>query len=280
VLLNNPDDYNYWRDEKLANALTKLDNCIVEIRNPLALTTAEKNQIQRLCQHNNFALIQTQPQADYSHSIVQLNQQLGLIAPDNHLFVSNDTLAHITPTSDKQQGEFIPYTTKPIGWHTDGYYNPLEQRIRSFSLFCVNPASSGGENSWLDNDMLYILLRQQNPEAADLLTRTDAMTIPAHSENGKILRPKSVGAIFMPDHNQLYLRYTQRKKYVQFTDEVVAAVALLDDILAKGSAYHFQHLMAKNQGIICNNVIHRRSGFVDDKSNPRLLLRGRYFVRV
>ena len=128
--------------------------------------------------------------------------------------------------------------------------------------------------------MLYILLRQQNPEAANLLTRTDAMTIPAHSENGKILRPKSVGAIFMSDHNQLYLRYTQRKKYVQFADEVIAAVALLDDILAKGSAYHFQHLMAKNQGIICNNIIHKRSGFVDDKDNPRLLLRGRYFVRV
>jgi hypothetical protein len=53
----------------------------------------------------------------------------------------------------------------------------------------------------------HCLLRQQNPEAADLLTRTDAMTIPAHSENSKILRPKSVGAIFMSDHNQLYLRY-------------------------------------------------------------------------
>jgi hypothetical protein len=280
VLINNLDDYQFWRDKKLANATTKLDECIIDIQNPLALTAIEKDQIQRLCQYNNFALIQTQTQTDYSYSTIQLNRQLGLNTPDNHLFANSDTLAHITPANNKQQGEFIPYTNKPIGWHTDGYYNSPEQRIRSFSLFCVNPASNGGENSWLDNDILYILLRQQSPEAAELLTRSDAMTLPAHSENGKILRPKSVGAIFMLDNNQLYLRYTQRKKYVQFANEVLVAVALLDDILAKGSVYHFQHLMVKNQGIICNNIIHKRGGFVDDKDNPRLLLRGRYFTRI
>jgi len=38
--------------------------------------------------------------------------------------------------------------------------------------------------------------------------------------------------------------------------------------------------MAQNQGIVCNNVIHKRSGFVEDKGNPRLLLRGRYFDQV
>ncbi|WP_369176904.1 TauD/TfdA family dioxygenase [Candidatus Thiodubiliella endoseptemdiera] len=279
-VLTNLSDYQFWRDEKLAKAASKLDPCIVDIHNPLTLTTAEKSKIQSLCQQNNFALIQTQTQADYSHAIVHLNQQLGLKAYDRHLFVNNDTLAHITPTSNPQQGEFIPYTNKAIGWHTDGYYNPPEQRIRSFSLFCVNPASSGGENSWLDNEILYILLRQQSPEAAALLTRTNAMTIPAHSEKGKILRPESTGAIFMQDNKRLYLRYTQRKKNVQFADEVRAAVALLDEILAQGSPYHFQHLITQNQGIICNNVIHKRSGFVDDERSPRLLLRGRYFERI
>ncbi|MDC9715283.1 MAG: TauD/TfdA family dioxygenase, partial [Gammaproteobacteria bacterium] len=239
-MLNNSDDYKYWRDKKLANTAQSIEQCLVEIKNPSALTVAEKDKIQCLCRANNFVLVQTQAQNDYSHSIVQLNQQLGLNAHDKHRFVSDDTLAHITPTDNPQQGEFIPYTTKAIGWHTDGYYNPPKQRIRSFSLFCVNPASSGGENSWLDNDLLYILLRQRSPEAAELLTRADAMTIPAHTENGKILRPESTGAIFMLDQQQLYLRYTQRKKYVQFADEVTAAVVLLDDILANGSPYHFQ----------------------------------------
>ncbi|BAS68470.1 TauD/TfdA family dioxygenase [Bathymodiolus septemdierum thioautotrophic gill symbiont] len=280
MLFDNSDDYKYWRDEKLANAESNIEACLVEIANPYALTNTEKDKIQQLCRYNNFALFAITAQADYANAINQFNQQFGLNNQDQHLYVQKDGLAHITPTGNKQQGEFIPYTNKAIGWHTDGYYNHPDKRIRSFSLFCVNPANHGGENSWLDNEILYILLRQQSPEAAELLTKIDAMSIPAHSENGKILRPKSTGAIFMQDNKRLYLRYTQRKKNVQFTSEVVAAVALLDDILAAGSDYHFQHLMAKNQGMICNNVIHKRSSFIDDKHNPRLLLRGRYFERV
>ena len=33
-------------------------------------------------------------------------------------------------------------------------------------------------------------------------------------------------------------------------------------------------------GILCNNVLHERSGFVDDASAPRLLFRARYYDRV
>ncbi|WXU00157.1 MAG: hypothetical protein Ctma_0868 [Catillopecten margaritatus gill symbiont] len=277
---SNNSSYQYWRDEKLANAVQSVEACSVEVSNPFALSKAEKDKIQQLCRHNNFALFETPAQTNYADAIKQFNQQFGLTDQDPHLYVQQDGLAHITQSEQKRQADFIPYTNKAIGWHTDGYYNTLSNRIRAFSLFCVNPAIKGGENSWIDNEILYILLREQSPEAIELLKRTDAMTIPAHEEKGKILRPKSTDAIFMLDNTRLYLRYTQRKKTVQFASEVGAAVALLDEILAKGSAYHFQHLMAKNQGIICNNIIHKRSGFVDDKDNSRLLLRGRYFERV
>ena len=33
-------------------------------------------------------------------------------------------------------------------------------------------------------------------------------------------------------------------------------------------------------GIVCNNVLHRRDGFVDDPSRSRLLYRARYLDRV
>jgi hypothetical protein len=36
--------------------------------------------------------------------------------------------------------------------------------------------------------------------------------------------------------------------------------------------------MNANQGLICNNVLHNRSAFVDDPEHPRLLLRGRYSI--
>ena len=41
-----------------------------------------------------------------------------------------DELSDITPSEDEAspRGEFIPYTHKPINWHTDGYYNTLDRR--------------------------------------------------------------------------------------------------------------------------------------------------------
>ena len=44
MLLDNLDDYRYWRDKKLANAPTQLSDCIVEIQNPFKLSNAEKNK--------------------------------------------------------------------------------------------------------------------------------------------------------------------------------------------------------------------------------------------
>ena len=33
-------------------------------------------------------------------------------------------------------------------------------------------------------------------------------------------------------------------------------------------------------GILCNNVLHDRSGFTDDPARPRLILRARYHERI
>ena len=33
-------------------------------------------------------------------------------------------------------------------------------------------------------------------------------------------------------------------------------------------------------GMVCNNVLHQRSGFVDDPLSPRLLYRARYLDRI
>ena len=33
-------------------------------------------------------------------------------------------------------------------------------------------------------------------------------------------------------------------------------------------------------GILCNNVLHDRTGFTDDPARPRLILRARYHERI
>lgn len=275
-------NYDVWRDAKIKNATTNINECFVEIRNPQFVTQNEIKHIQMLCKNNNFALIQTPQLTNYSQDILAINRQLGLVENDKHYLINNDSLARITKCDDKKNGEFIPYTDRKLNWHTDGYYNDAQHTIRSFSLFCVNQAHQGGENKWLDIEMLYILLREKNPQLTQLLSKSAAMTIPQHAQDGKVLRPESVGAIFFMDKqtDSLYMRYTQRKKNIIFDSEVLEAIEFLDETLATISPYHFEYKMQKNQGIINNNVIHTRNSFVNNEKNPRLMLRGRYFVRV
>ncbi|HBG03740.1 MAG TPA: hypothetical protein DDW63_04415, partial [Gammaproteobacteria bacterium] len=186
MLLDNSDEYQYWRDEKLTNTTTELTDCIVEIQNPFKLTPVEKNKLQSLCQKVNFALFQIQPIDQYDEAIISINTQLGLKDFDQHLFVKTGGLAHITQSDKKDQGEFIPYTDKNLGWHTDGYYNTIEQRIRAFSLFCVRPALKGGISEWIDPQMIYILLREDNPDVVKALTHPKAMSIPEHRVDGEV----------------------------------------------------------------------------------------------
>jgi len=283
-VVTSTDDYQFWRDEKLANAQTNIEHCLVEVGNPNQLLKSEKDQISHLCRVNNFALFSTPVQQDYELSIVSFNQQFGLESYDQHLHVKNQGLAHITQSVDQNQAEFIPYTNRAIGWHTDGYYNSVEDRIRAFSLFCVNPAQQGGENQWIDQQMAYLLLREENPDVTAALTHSQAMTIPAHMVDGQTRRKSSIGPIFFTDEatSELYMRYTQRKKNVAFYDsaEIKQAVELLDKLLASNTPYHFKHTMHANQGLLCNNILHKRSTFTDQAKSPRLMLRGRYFNRV
>jgi len=283
-VVTSSDDYQFWRDEKLANVQTDIENCLIEVKKPTQLSKAEKNKIAHLCRVNNFALFSTPAQQDYESSIVSFNQQFGLKAFDQHLYVKGQGLAHITQSDQQDQAEFIPYTDRAIGWHTDGYYNAPEDRIRAFSLFCVNPAQQGGENQWIDPQMAYLLLREENPDITTALTHAQAMSIPAHKVDGQIRRKTSIGPIFFMDEmtSQLYMRYTQRKKNIDFydSDEIKQAVEILDQFLASNTPYHFTHTMIANQGLLCNNILHKRSTFVDQQDTPRLMLRGRYFNRV
>jgi alpha-ketoglutarate-dependent taurine dioxygenase len=283
-IVSSADDYQFWRDEKLANATTNIENCLIEINNPKQLTQAEKNRIIQLCRFNNFALFIMPEQQNYSSSIINFNQQFGLNAFDAHLYAKDKGMAHITQSNKKDQAEFIPYTNHAIGWHTDGYYNARENRIRAFSLFCINPAQSGGENQWLDHQMAYLLLREENPDVVKALIHPQAMSIPKHIVDGSVRRETSVGPIFFVDDKtqQLYMRYTQRKKNIEFhnSQEIKQAVAILDKCLANNTPYHFTHTMKANQGLLCNNILHKRSAFIDNKDNPRLMLRGRYFNNI
>ncbi|CAK0744186.1 hypothetical protein CCP3SC1_1450006 [Gammaproteobacteria bacterium] len=159
---------------------------------------------------------------------------------------------------------------------------------------CVLPARGGG-NALLDHEIAYLLLRDEDPSYITALSAPDAMTIPAHIQDGQELRPASVGPVFsVTSGNHLHLRYTARARHViwrsasappvEGTDgasigDTQAAIAALVRILAT-TPYVLRGTLAPGQGLVGNNVLHDRASFVDDPATPRLLYRARYYDRI
>ena len=131
---------------------------------------------------------------------------------------------------------FIPYSNKPIKWHTDGYYNTPERQIRGMHLHCVQSSAEGGENALLDHEIAYLLMRDENPDFIRALMQPDAMTIPARVEEDGVARPDAVGPVFSvhPESGDLHMRYTARTRSIAWKqdDLTLAAVAFLEKLLA------------------------------------------------
>jgi alpha-ketoglutarate-dependent taurine dioxygenase len=284
--LGNDSGYRDWRDAKLAAYPRSVDELVVPLADPRQLTPDEIGALGSRCASANMAIYNAPhlPAADKSLP-KELARQLGLSRLEGNYLADEDGLSSITPADDAGQarGEFIPYTHKPINWHTDGYYNTLDRRILGMTLHCAQDAESGGENALLDHEIAYIELRDTNPDYVAALMQPDAMTIPARMDEDNVARAEQSGPVFAVDPEQgfLYMRYTARTRSIVWKDDAItqAAVKTLADILAS-SEYILTARLRPGMGLICNNVLHTRSGFSDSPEHRRLLYRGRYYDRL
>jgi hypothetical protein len=278
--------YRAWRDAKLAAYPRSVDDLVVPLADPRHLTADEIEALGSRCARANMAIYSAPhlPAADKSLS-KELARQLGLTRLEGNYLADEDGLSSITPAGEEGsvRGDFIPYTHKPINWHTDGYYNTLDRRILGMTLHCAQDAEAGGENALLDHEIAYIQLRDLNPDYIAALMQPDAMTIPARMDEDNVARPEQSGPVFAVDPGQgfLYMRYTARTRSIVWKDDAAtqAAVKALADILAN-SEYILTARLRPGMGLICNNVLHTRSGFSDSPEHRRLLYRGRYYDRL
>ena len=284
--LANESGYRAWRDAKLAAYPRSADALVVPLADPRCLSADEFGALESRCARANMAIYSAPhlPAADKSIPH-QLARQLGLVRLEGNYLADEDGLSSITPAGDagNARGDFIPYTHKPINWHTDGYYNALDRRILGMTLHCAQDAEAGGENALLDHEIAYLQLRDVNPDFVVALMRPDAMTIPARMDEDNVARPEQSGPVFAVDPVQgfLYMRYTARTRSIIWKGDAVtqAAVKTLADILA-GSEYLLTARLRPGMGLICNNVLHTRNAFSDSPRHRRLLYRGRYYDRL
>lgn len=282
--LDNDVAYHAWLENKMDDYPQEIEDIIVEVNDTKKLSAAEFNVIRDLVKKTNMAIYAGNTGSDPDKTIpVSLANQFGLSLPDDNRG-ADDGITALKVAGDDWRGEYIPYTNRSIHWHTDGYYNSADHQIQSLLLHCVSPAASGGENALLDPEIIYIRLRQENPDYIRVLMQPDVMMIPANiNKEGEMIRPDRYGPVFsiLPDGN-LHMRYTARTRSIEWKQDplVSAAVALLHDYLHTDSPYIYRGTLQSGQGLISNNVLHDRSGFEEDDEHKRLLYRMRYYQRV
>jgi hypothetical protein len=135
----------------------------------------------------------------------------------------------------------------------------------------------------MDHEMVYLQLRDENPEFIRALSEPDAMTIPERTDDDGVARAAQSGPVFSVDENgKLHMRYTARTRSIAWKQDAItmAAVAFLEQILSSNSPYIYTARLESGMGLLCNNVLHDRSGFTDNPDSPRLLYRARYFDRI
>lgn len=286
--------YARWRDWKLESYPRNLAEVRFDVGDMCAPTAAERSAIVAACTRCNMAVYRVPVRAETSgrQAATVLGEELRQFAAafalgivEDHRSAGEDGIVAIEVSDQAGKRAFIPYTTKALNWHTDGYYNAPEVPIRSMILHCARPARSGGENALLDPEIVYIRMRDASRAELAALMHPEAMTIPESIEEDGRVRPPSSGPVFMvgPGDNSLTMRYTARTRNIVWRDDsdTRAAVARLDRLLGHGEEpLILRYRLEAGEGLLSNNVLHTRTAFENEDDAGRLLLRARYRQRI
>ena len=146
--LQNCSKYARWRDRKLNGYPRDLEELVVEIANPAALTAVEHEALLSRIRKTNMAIYACRSSEIMDKTLIRdLAGQFRLKRLDHNICADEDAITTLKVEADAMQRAYIPYTNRPIAWHTDGYYNDIDHQILGLILHCVQPAVKGGRQS-------------------------------------------------------------------------------------------------------------------------------------
>ena len=276
-ILENETEYKSWRQTKLELYPLNINKFSI----PLDINNFQKKDLD-LIKFNmnkyNFALYNFESKLT-NNELENFCTMLNLNNSISNLFSDSKNISDIKDhkdTNNNQIGEYIPYTNKPLNWHTDGYYYPLNNSVKSFLLHCVNPAYRGGENLLLDHEILYIIIRDYNPNYIKILMENNIMGIPRNKNNAESTNINGP-VFFIDDEYSLNMRFTSRQQNIVWkkSDIIDKIKKFIFNFIESDTKYITKILLKKNQGYIANNILHKREKFFDNK-NKRLLKRIRF----
>ncbi len=273
------DDYLKWREEKLAAYPRNIGELVVELGDMTAITPAEQAAIMNRVERANMCVVTAGAAPLEMGSLLALGQQLGVSQTDkSKRHAQSDEL-----TDSGILNHAIPFSTRHVNWHTDATYYGSHDTIEALFLLCKRPALEGGSNKVLDNEILYIHLRDRNPEALRVLMNKDCFNYrePASGE----IHPERGGKVFWTNSDgHLCHRFSFRKTDMAWADDadIAAARSVLEATIAAEGPHIIEGRLESGMGLVSNNVLHTREKLVDsdDPVQKRLLFRARFYDRV
>ena len=255
-----------WAEEKEKNIPQNSDGILVNIHDINNVKTSEIAKIKETIYKYNSCIYSSKIALKSNTNLLKFVELVGMRTYDCNNIDSNE-ISTITPLQNSKIN-YIPYTDKPLNWHTDGYYD--KKSIFSWLLHCVNPATQGGENYLLDHELVLREYLLRNDDINNLMAE-DALTIPASKDTS---RPEISTYIFSfkNKYRRLHMRFSMRKDNIGTSAKANSAVIKLREIIEGNCAkYSLTYKLQKNEGIITNNILHGRKAFKDDKVKRKLL---------
>jgi alpha-ketoglutarate-dependent taurine dioxygenase len=284
MFLSSAVSYREWRAAKLDNYPSSVGDLLVRIgalNDPVSGSVAA---IHSSCKRANMAIYTCSDTSVDGAAIRAFGAHFGLRRLDHHLCANEDGVAELTVAHEDRRTRYAPYSPRSLSWHTDGYYNERSRQVRAVILHCAQNAASGGQSALLDPEIAYIRLRDENPEYVAAFEHPACMTIPANIEDGAETRPETTGPVFSYGRpgESLHMRFSARQRNIRWRDDrtTTAARAFLSELLGDEEGPVLCYDLQPGQGIISNNVLHKRTAFEDGPSKKRLLYRARFFDRI
>ena len=283
-LLENESEYRQWKNIKLERYKNSNPVELVSVSGHAALSDKSLTTLAVQIRTFNFAIFATDtPGSTYSiEDFLAFGVQLGLHRLDASLGADADGVTSLSAAdASDHRSRYIPYTPRALNWHTDGYYNPSSRRIDAFSLYCVRPAPRGGSNFMLDHEMIYMRIRDTDPDLIMALMDPCVMVVPANIKNDREIRPAESSPVFLVDRatRALNMRYSARPRNIEWKSDAISkrAIVLIRELL-HDSEDVVELSLQSGQGIVCNNVLHGRTAYVDGPvaETSRLFYRARY----
>jgi alpha-ketoglutarate-dependent taurine dioxygenase len=281
MFANSTDGYREWRAAKLDNYPKSATELVTEIDGLLDMSDSQKEAILASCRRANMAIYSCRDAFVDRKTVRNFAGFFGLTRIDHHLCANDDGVSELAVAADGVRSDYVPYSSRSLSWHTDGYYNDVSRRLQAVLLHCSADAANGGQNAVLDPEIAYLRLRDANPDYIAAFEHPECMEIPANNGADGEIRPAVSGPVFWYDlpSGALRMRYSARKKNIRWRNDAATTAAreCLSDLLGDDDGLVLRFRLKPGQGLISNNVLHNRTAFEDTSEQKRLLYRARFF---